>query len=35
MYIIFISISEMLNGMSPYMLVRVEKEQYEKVFSNP
>ena len=35
MYIIFISISEMLKGMSPYMLVRVEKEQYEKVFSNP
>ena len=34
-YIIFISISEMLKGMIPYMLVRVEKEQYEKVFSNP
>ena len=34
MYIIFISILEMLKGMSPYMLVRVEKEQFEKVFSN-
>ena len=35
MNIIFISISEILKGMSPYMLVRVEKEQYEKMFSNP
>ena len=35
MNIIFISISEMLKGMSPYMLAGVEKEQYDKVFSNP